>query len=277
MLTLTERLAAPDFEWLQAWLRERSGIFWEGARRGNAEQRLAPLLWRHKLPSTRALVGLLQAGEDPVLTGEVLDALTSGDTWFFRDVHPFELLRLELIPALIRARQPDRGLLAWSAGCSTGQEPYSLALLFHHHFLGQVPGPLRVIGTDVSEAAIERAREGLYTREEVNRGLPVALLARYFEKEGEAWRLQSALRQSVDFRVGRLDQLPDADGVCDLILLRNVVYHFDAPTRAQVLRQAAARLKPGGYLLLGSAERCDFGEGLEEIEAGKGWYYRRKD
>jgi chemotaxis protein methyltransferase CheR len=268
------KIGMEDFRWLQAHLAEASGNVLEDGRKFLAESRLAPLLWRHRLPGFAELFGLLRGGAREDLAAEALDALAGSDTWFFRDVAPFELLRTQIIPDLIRARAAERRLILWSAGCATGQEAYSLAMLLKEHFPVLQDWRVGILATDFSPSMLATAEAGLFSREQVNRGLPVAMLAKYFSQEGAQWRLAPEVRERVRFRTLRLDQPWEGLPAFDVVLMRNVAVYFDAATRAAVLQRMAAQLAPGGSLLLGSAEMAGEAEGLERVEAGRAAYFR---
>jgi len=270
------KITMEDFQWLKARLAEASGNVLEDGRKFLAESRLAPLVLRHRLPGFAELFGLLRAGDRQELEAETLDALTGSDTWFFRDVAPFELLRTQIIPDLIRARAAERRLVLWSAGCSTGQEAYSLAMLLKEHFPMLQDWRVGILATDFSSNLLAQAEAGLFSREQVNRGLPVAMLVKYFGQEGGLWQLKDEIRGRVRFRQLRLDQPWEGLPAFDVILMRNVAVYFDPATRVQSLQRVADQLAPDGCLLLGSAEMAESAEGLERVEAGRTGYFRRK-
>ena len=270
------KIGMDDFRWLQAGLAKACGNVLEDGRKFLAESRLAPLLWRHRLPGFSELFELLRSGAREDLMAEALDALAGSDTWFFRDLAPFELLRTQIIPDLIKARSAQRQLILWSAGCASGQEPYSLAMLLKEHFPVLQDWRIGILATDFSPSLVAKAEAGVFVRDEVNRGLPVSMLVKYFSQEGGQWRLGQDIRERVRFRTLRVDQPWEGLPPFDVILMRNVAVYFDPASRAQALQRMAAQLAPDGSLLLGAAETAGEAEGLERVDAGRAAYFRRK-
>lgn len=270
-----ERINLGDFKALQGWLKDRSAIVLEDSRRSIAEKRLTPLLWRHRLGGFNDLLRALEQEPEGSLAAEVLDQLTNTETWFFRDAHPFDALRQTVLPTLIEQRQAAKSLRIWSAGCSSGQELYSLAMLLDHHFPHLGDWELDLVGTDLSEAALQKAHDGLFSTEEINRGLPVALLVKYFQQEGAQWRLDPRICAMTHFFPGRVDEGDRRPDECDLILMRNVLYHFDQAHRQAVVQDLWDRLRPKGCLFLGSGERLEQMDGWEQVVSGRGIHYRK--
>jgi chemotaxis protein methyltransferase CheR len=200
------------------------------------------------------LVSCLRRAGDPALESAVIEAMTTNETFFFRDRAPFELFRDVLLPRCLARRDGSRRIRIWCAAASTGQEPYSLAMLLHE------AGPLlsgwsvEILATDISAEVVERARSGLYTQFEVQRGLPVRLLLKYFTQVGKNWQLSPAIRSAVKFRPLNLLRNFAELGAFDVIFCRNVLIYFDTPTKTEVLRRLARSLNPGGAVLLGAAE-----------------------
>ena len=186
----------------------------------------------------------------------MVDALTTNETTFFRDVEPFELLRTELLPALIKTRQLSKRLSIWYAASSTGQEPYSVSMLIREHFPELASWTIDQVATDLSRPVLDRARAGAYSQLEVNRGLPVKLLVRYFDKRGLEWQLKDHIRSMVNFQELNLNGvwpwpcLPQFD----IVFIRNVMIYFDVPDKQKILGRIYDRLRPDGYLFLGAAE-----------------------
>jgi chemotaxis protein methyltransferase CheR len=203
--------------------------------------------------SVDGLIARLSSADDEIAHA-IIDAMTTNETLFFRDRAPFELFTAFVLPRLLEARAESRSIRIWCAGCATGQEPYSIAMLLDEQARHLVGWRVEILGTDVSRAALELARAGDYNQFEVQRGLPVSMLLRYFNREGDRWKIASHLRARVEFRelnlVGDLSGL----GTFDAIFCRNVLYYFDPSTKARVLARIAAACNPDGYLFLGSAE-----------------------
>jgi chemotaxis protein methyltransferase CheR len=212
------------------------------------------------------------------LADRVVEAMTINETSFFRDLHPFECLRKVMIPELVRRRASQRRLRIWSAACSSGQEPYSVAMHFIEHFPELASWDIEILASDLSTEMVERTRAGRYTQLEVNRGIPAPMLLRHFRRDGLHWQIDDSLRRKVDTRAINLIQPWPNLGTFDLILLRNVLIYFDAESKRRVLARVASVLRPDGYLILGGTETTMFTNDLFEragAEAGIG--YRLKD
>jgi chemotaxis protein methyltransferase CheR len=223
------------------------------------ETRLTKLLRNQGMTQLEELVEHLKLRKNPVLERSIAEAMTINETSFFRDSRPFELLRTELLPALIEARRPMRTLRFWSAACSTGQEGYSLAMLMLEHFPLLAGWNLRIEGTDICAEVVERAQAGCYHRIEMNRGLPARFVVRYFDHQGEDWIVKPEVKKMCNFRQASLSgqQLPfnRADDRFDVIFLRNVMLYFSQETRKLLLAGIHRVLASDGILFLGSSEQ----------------------
>jgi chemotaxis protein methyltransferase CheR len=247
-------MTSQEFDIVRRLLRERSAIVLEAGKEYLVESRLAPLVRQEKLSSIGELIGRLRGQPDNGLTRQVVEALVTTESSFFRDHHPFEALRTVVIPDLIKRRGDERRLHIWCAASSHGQEPYSIALLLREHFPGLLKWQISLAASDLSREVLARAREGRFNQIEVNRGLPAALLLKYFEQHGTHWQLVPAIRGMVDFREINLAQPWPALPRMDLVLIRNVMIYFDVETKKTILGRLARLLRPDGYLLLGGAE-----------------------
>lgn len=235
------------------------------------ETRLAPLARKESLASVAELLTAARLRRDERLIWQITDALTTSETHFFRDRKPFALLRDRIIPELQEAR-PQGRLRIWCAGVSTGQEAFSIALLLDELRAEGRGVETEIIATDVSERVLEKARAGLYSQFEVQRGLPVRMLIRHFEKVGELWRIADRIRAMVRFqRFNVLDDLRPL-GTFDIVLCRNLLSTFDVETRRTTLEKMAAQLAPDGVLLLGAAEST---VGVTDAFMPEGGYYHR--
>jgi chemotaxis protein methyltransferase CheR len=219
-----------------------------------AQSRLQTLARREGMDSVSELIARLRVDPAHPLAGKVVDAMTTNETSFFRDIRPFEALRKVLIPELMRLRAGVRRLRVWSAACSSGQEPYSLAILLREHFPELATWRVDIVASDICTEMLERARHGRYSQLEVNRGVPAALLLRYFRRDGLSWELDGTLRSMVEFRSINLVKPWPPMPAFDLVLLRNVLIYFDPRSKKQVLDQMARVLAPDGYLILGGSE-----------------------
>lgn len=267
--------SAVNFQYVRDFVYRQAAIVLDDGQGYLVDSRLGALAQREGYSSVDDLVGRLRRGEPETLPAKVVEAMTTNETSFFRDAAPFEAMRKRVIPELLNARAATRGLRIWSAAASTGQEPYSLALLLREHFPQLDNWNVRVLGTDINGAVLERAREARYRQLEVNRGLPAAMLIKYFQREGVDWQLAPEVK-----RVAYFEQLNLLDpwtrvGPCDVIFLRNVLIYFDLPTRKQILRRVRETLRPDGYLFLGCAETpLGVDDTFERVEFEKTFYYR---
>jgi chemotaxis protein methyltransferase CheR len=242
------------FAILARLLRDGSGLAIGPDKLYLLETRLAPILRAHRLPDLDALALRLRDGGTSALAMAVIEAMTTNETSFFRDEKPFAHVRTQALPRLHAARPAGAKLRLWSAAASSGQEAYSLAMVVHD--LRPLLGgrEVEIVGTDLAQPPLVRAREGLYTQFEVQRGLPVHMLLKHFRKEGEMWRIAKELRAMASFRVWNLlDDLRPL-GQFDIVFCRNVLLYFDPPTRTRVLEAVAAQMAPDGLLYLGGSE-----------------------
>lgn len=249
-------ITATDFDYIRALVREEAAIVLEPGKEYLAENRLQPVARAAGLATLEDLVSELRTGPDE-LRAQVVDALTTNETSFFRDAHPWEALADEVIPELIAARADDRALRFWCAAASSGQEPYSLAMLMRDRFASQLAGwDVQILATDLSPSMIDRAGTGSFSQLEVNRGLPAATLVEHFTRQGLRWQISEKIRDAVDFRLMNLADEHDYDrlGPFDLILIRNVLIYFDMDTKRDILRRCRRILRPDGLLFLGTSE-----------------------
>lgn len=248
-------LQTSEFEYVRRLIRDQCGIWLNEGQEYLVDLRLTTLAVQEGLASPQALIQQLVKHSEPALIRKVVDAMTTNETSFFRDLKPFEFLRKELLPQLSLRRSPLRELKIWSAACSTGQEPYSIAMLLHEHFPTLIQHwRIELLASDISFTCLEVARSGIYNQFHVNRGLPVNYLLRYFEKQGAAWHLTPRIRDSVRFLemnlLGSWQELPQMD----IIFLSNVLMYFSPETKRQILKRVRHQLKPDGYLFLGGSE-----------------------
>jgi chemotaxis protein methyltransferase CheR len=240
--------------------------------------RLTRLLRNQGMSGLDELVEHLKTEKNPSLEHAIAEAMTINETSFFRDVRPFDLLRDELLPALIQSRRSMRVLRFWSAACSTGQEAYSLAMILHEHFPALAGWNIRIEGTDICAEVIARAQAGSYHRIEMNRGLPARHIVRYFDHAGETWTIKPEIRRLCNFRRANLcaPSLPfnRSDDRFDVIFLRNVMLYFSQETRKTLLASIHRVLAPGGFLFLGSTEQPVDSSMWTPVIAGGTCYFR---
>ncbi|MGU3284661.1 CheR family methyltransferase [Methylobacterium mesophilicum] len=243
-----------EFEYLRSFLKQRSGLALTAEKRYLVESRLTPVCRRFGLATLGDLIGTLKLGQDGAIKRAVVEAMTTNETFFFRDRIPFDLFRDTILPEALARNASRRRLRIWCAAASTGQEPYSLAMLLQEAAPRLAGWQVEIVATDLSTEVIEKAKLGLYSHFEVQRGLPVQWLIKYFTQIGEQWQIAQSLRSMVDYRQLNLLHSFASLGQFDVIYCRNVLIYFDAPTKSDVLARLAAQLAPGGALLLGAAE-----------------------
>jgi chemotaxis protein methyltransferase CheR len=264
-----------DFDLIRKLLQERGAIALEADKQYLVEARLAPLVRRLKLPSIGELIAQLRCQPGNGLCRQIVEAMVTTETSFFRDHHPFETLRKAVLPDLIARRRDERRLYIWCAASSSGQEPYSLALLFREHFPELGGWKISLLASDLSREVLARAREGRFNQIEVNRGLPAALLVKYFEQHGTDWQLKPVIRGMVDFQEINLAQPWPVLPRMDLVLIRNVMIYFNVDTKKAILGRLARLLKPDGYLLLGGAETTfNLDDSYRRVESLKSGFYQ---
>jgi len=268
-------MTAQDFEYVCRFVRDRSAIVLDAGKEYLVESRLGPLAARLQLGSVADLIGRLRTGRDAALGTRVIEAMVTNETLFFRDVQPFDTLRRTVLPELIRRRAGERRLDVWCAACSTGQEPYSLAILLREYFPALAAWRVGILATDLSAEVLGRAREGRYTQLEVNRGLPAALLLKYFRQHAAVWELADDVRRMVEFRELNLVREWPPLPRFDLVFLRNVMIYFDVDTKKAILGRVARVLRPDGHLLLGAAESTiNLDDTFRRAEELKGGFYQ---
>ncbi len=242
-----------DYEYLRKLLKERSGLDLSADKQYLVESRLLPLARKAGLPGLPDLVQKLKGGAE-ALTAEVVEAMTTNETFFYRDKVPFDHLKGTVLPEMLQARASRRSLRIWCAASSTGQEPYSIAMCLKEFGAALAGWRIEILGTDLSQAVLEKSRAGLFSQFEVQRGLPIQLLVKHFTQAGELWQLNADIRAMVQFK--QLNLLQDFShlGMFDVIFCRNVLIYFDQDTKTNVFGRLEKQIEPDGYLMLGAAE-----------------------
>lgn len=235
-------------------VRDRSAIELESSKGYLIEARLSPLAKKHGFATATDLIQGVRARKHPNLEKSLIEAMTTNETSFFRDVHPFDALRNTILPALRTSNASRRSLSIWSAACSTGQEIYSIGMLLHEHFPELLPWNVQFVATDLAEEVLARAKAARFSQIEVNRGLPAQLLLKYFRREGTHWQLAEKVASMVAFKqlnlIERWPQLP----AFDVVFLRNVLIYFAPETKKRILQNIRKTMAPNGILFLGAAE-----------------------
>ena len=247
-------LSPASFAALADLLKSKSGLIVGLDKTYLLETRLGPILKRTGLPDLNALADRVKRAPFDPLARDVVEAMTTNESFFFRDDKPFQHFRTQALPRLLAARPASATLRIWSAASSSGQEAYSLAMILAECKASLGGRAVEIVGTDIARDQLNRAQQGLYTQFEVQRGLPVQMLMRYFKKEDTNWRLSEVIRSMVKFREWNL--LGDLRGLgrFDVVFCRNVLIYFDQPTKARVLEAVAAQMPADGALYLGGAE-----------------------
>lgn len=264
--------------YLRELVYRRSAIVLHADKSYLIDSRLTPLAREAGLASIDELVWKIQREDATApLVRRVIEAMTTNETLFFRDLHPFEALKTRILPELIRARSAQRSLRIWCAAASTGQEPYSIAMTLREHFPELASWDVKVIATDINAAVLERARTATYRQLEVNRGLPVTMLVKYFERKGAEWELKPVIRDMVKFAELNLLDAWTCVGPQDIVFIRNVLIYFDVPTKRQLLGRIRNLLQADGFLVLGGAETTNnLDDQYVPVKIGGGVYYQAK-
>ena len=247
-------MTANDFEFICRLLRERSGLILAPDKTYLLESRLLPLVRRRSMKSLDDLVALLRSRPEEELVREIVEAMTTNESSFFRDLKPFDQFRSFILPQLTKARAQRRAIRIWSAACSSGQEPYSLAMLLSEEKEKLAGWQIEIFATDISTEILAKAEQGVYSQFEVQRGLPIQLLVKYFRQEGERWRIDPAMRAMVRYKCLNLLDDFSSYGPFDVIFCRNVLIYFEQATKTKVLDRLSRVLEPDGFLYLGGAE-----------------------
>lgn len=247
-------MSPEDFDFLRKFLRERSGLVLAVEKQYLAESRLLPVARRNGMSTLDELIERLKNRTSVPLSSQVVEAMTTNETFFFRDKIPFDHFRETIMPALLAARAREKRIRIWCTAASTGQEPYSLAMTIKG--MGQAVAGYRIdiLATDLSSEVLDKAKVGVYSQFEVQRGLPVQLLVKFFDQVGQTWQLAPELRSMVQFRPLNLLNDFSVLGNFDVVFCRNVLIYFDQETKTVVLDRLARMMEPDGFLVLGAAE-----------------------
>jgi chemotaxis protein methyltransferase CheR len=243
----------PDYEYLRKLLKDHSGLDLSADKQYLIESRLLPLSRKSGLPGISELVQKMKGGS-PSLVAQVVEAMTTNETFFFRDKVPFDHFRDSIMPEIMKARANRKSIRIWCAAGSTGQEPYSLAMALKEMGAALAGWRVEIIATDLSQEVLEKSKAGIYSQFEVQRGLPIQLLVKHFKQSGEFWQISSEIRAMVQHR--QLNLLHDFSqlGVFDVIFCRNVLIYFDQDTKINIFGRLAKIMEPDGFLVLGAAE-----------------------
>ena len=264
-------IATQDFNFVREMVRQQSAIVLEPGKEYLVESRLQSLARTEGFSSLEQFLAELRV-RPALLQKKVVEAMTTNETSFFCDLHPFDALKTGIVPELAQRNAAARRIDIWCAACSSGQEPYTVAMTLMESLPQPESWTIRIVATDLSSEMLERTRQGRYSQLEVNRGLPAPLLVKYFQKQGTEWQVHERLRKFVDVRPLNLIEPWAAMPTFDIVFLRNVLIYFDVPTKRTILGRVRKVMRPDGFLFLGGAEttinvddawtRTPFGRGV---------------
>jgi chemotaxis protein methyltransferase CheR len=267
-------LPATSFDWVRELVHRESAIVLQPGKEYLVEARLLPLARQMGLPDVGKLVDTLRTRLDPEGTRKVVEALTTNETSWFRDGDPFTALTSTVLPDLLARRGPAERLQIWSAACSSGQEPYTIAMLLEDA-LPNAGSRVSIVATDLSREMVERTRAGRFSQLEVNRGLPAPMLVRHFTRAGNGWEVTPALKRMVTASECNLAAPLPRMGPFDVVYLRNVLIYFDLSTKQAILRRVRELMRPDGWLFLGAAETTlGVDDSWERVVVGRSSAYR---
>ena len=266
-----------EFEYVSTLVRTDAGLVLDKGKEYLVEARLRPLAQEAGLTSVQDFIQRLRMPTASGMRRRVIEAMTTNETSFIRDMHPFDSLRKTILPQAIQNRREERRLFIWSAACSTGQEAYTIAMIIREHFPELASWTCRIIGTDISRDVLARAQSGRYSQLEVNRGLPVQCLSRYFVRDKLDWEIRKELRSMVEFVEMNLTQAWPPLPRMDIIFLRNVLIYFDVTTKRRIFEGMRRQIRHDGYLLLGNCETTlGIHDGFERQPDDRGGWHRVK-
>lgn len=243
-----------DFNLLSTAIKDRSGLALTPEKTYLLESRLMPIARRLGLKDLGELAKHLRSRRDEKLLDEIAEAMTTNESFFFRDAKPFTQFADVILPKLLAGRATRKHIRIWCAACSSGQEPYSLAMILKNRAAQLAGWKIDIVATDISPDILQKAKVGQYTQFEVQRGLPIEYLVKYFEQTGETWQIDPSIRSMVSFRELNLLKDLSSIGSVDVVFCRNVLIYFDQPTKAKVLEGISRLMPPDGTLYLGGAE-----------------------
>lgn len=273
--TAPSTIDTASFEYVRKLVLDRSSIALESTKGYLVESRLTPLARKQGLANVGELVAVLRRTPYGQLHDQVVDAMTTNETSFFRDLAPFEVLKTSILPELIGRRSTRRALNIWSAACSSGQEMYTIAIVLREHFPQLATWKVRIFATDLCQEMLQRAAAGVYSQAEVNRGLPAPYLVKYFERNGLQWIAKPELRQMMTVQRLNLTESWAAVPTMDVVFMRNVLIYFVPETKKLILGKVHRQLASDGTLLLGGAETTlGLDDRFARVPSGKTTIYR---
>jgi len=267
-----------DYDFLRSFLKERSGLILSNDKQYLIESRLMPVARQEGLDTITALVAKLKTPLGRVAGEAVVEAMTTNESFFFRDKTPFDHFSNVMLPQMMEARRTQRKIRIWCAAASTGQEPYSLAMIIKDMGLKTSAYRFDIIGTDISREVLERAKAGTYSQFEVQRGLPIQMLLNHFTQKGETWEISPAIRQMVQYRPLNLFDSFTALGTFDVVFIRNVLIYFEQEAKVAILERVAKQMAPDAYMVLGAAETVvGLTDAFKAVPGSRGLYQPNPD
>ncbi|WP_375573854.1 protein-glutamate O-methyltransferase CheR [Ahrensia marina] len=267
-----------DYDFLRSFLKERSGLILSNDKQYLIESRLMPVARQEGLDTITALVAKLKTPLGRVAGEAVVEAMTTNESFFFRDKTPFDHFSNVMLPQMMEARRTQRKIRIWCAAASTGQEPYSLAMIIKDMGLKTSAYRFDIIGTDISREVLERAKVGTYSQFEVQRGLPIQMLLNHFTQKGETWEISPAIRQMVQYRPLNLFDSFTALGTFDVVFIRNVLIYFEQEAKVAILERVAKQMAPDAYMVLGAAETVvGLTDAFKAVPGSRGLYQPNPD
>ncbi len=251
---MTEKALPQDMQFLRELVKKNSGIYLTEDKDYLLETRLLPLLRKLNLTTLGELVTKLKSNLDKNIVAEIVDAMTTNETSFFRDLRPFNVMRDVMFPEIIAKKKPGETIRILSAACSSGQEAYSIALMILENQTKWNGAKFSIHGVDIDNTILTKARDGLYTQFEVQRGLPITMMLKYFTQEDERWRMKPEVKQMVSFSQGNLMEKSISGGPFDIVLCRNVLIYFEEALKKQVIASLLMNLRPEGFFIIGASE-----------------------
>jgi len=271
-------LVEADFDYIRDLVYKNAAIVLDSDKGYLVEARLEPVARRQGLASVAELIAKMRGQPADGLCRSVVEAMITNETSFFRDYHPFELLKKSVLPELIKRRASIRQISIWCAAASSGQEPYTILMTLREYFPELASWTITFIASDISNEMLNRCRGGCYSQLEVDRGLPAPLLVKYFQKVGTEWRIRDELRAAIDFRPINLAQPWPAMAPMDIVFMRNVLIYFNAETKKAIFAKVKNILKHDGYLFLGGAETTmGIDNAFKRVMFDKGFYYQPEE
>ena len=268
-------LSSSDFQYVSNLVRAQSALVLESGKEYLVESRLAPLAKAEGLDSVEDVVRRLRREPRGEIVDLVVEAMTTNETLFFRDNHPFQSLREEVLPRVIERNAATKSLSIWCAASSSGQEPYSLCMLLRDHFPELSNWNVRIIASDISKSMLRRVKTGSYSQLEVNRGLPAKMLVKYFSKDGATWQISPELIKMLELREINLCKSWPVLPSFDIVMIRNVLIYFDNETKREIMGKIRGLLKPGGFMFLGGSETTiNLDDAFARVRQGATWAYQ---